>query len=68
MAVGLLIWIIALALLVVPNELIGGTQRLIHAAEIFTQNVSLGVTSVLLLRPRSVRIQASVPAASSATD
>lgn len=67
--VGLLIWIIGgLALLVFPNELMGGTQRLIHTVEIFTQNFSLGVTSVLLLRPRSVGIQASVPAASAATD
>lgn len=68
-AVGLLIWILGgLALLVVPNELLGGTQRLIHTVEIFTQNFSLGVTAVLLLRPRSAQIQAGVPAASSAAD
>lgn len=68
-AVGLLIWILGgLALLVVPNDLLGATQRLIHTVEIFTQNFSLGVTAVLLLRPRSVQIQAGVPAASSAAD
>lgn len=68
-AVGLLIWILGgLALLVVPNELLGGTQRLIHTVEIFTENFSLGVTAVLLLRPRSAQVQASVPAASTASD
>lgn len=67
--VGLLIWILGgLALLVVPNEVLGGTQRLIHTVEIFTQNFSLGVTAVLLLRPRSVQVQAGVPAPSSASD
>ena len=65
--VGLLIWILGgLALLVVPNELMGGRQRLIHTVEIFTQNFPLGVTAVLLLRPRSKPIPAAVPAASSA--
>ena len=64
--VGLLTWIIGgLALLVVPNELLGGTQRLIHTVEIFTQNFPLGVTAVLLLRPGSTEIPAGVPAASS---
>jgi hypothetical protein len=63
--VGLLIWILGgLALLVVPNELLGGTQRLIHTVEIFTQNFSLGATTVLLLRPRSARMTASQSAAS----
>lgn len=67
--VGLLIWILGgLALLVVPNELLGGTQRLIHTVEIFTQNFSLGVTAVLLLRPQSRQAPVAVPAASSATD
>jgi len=63
--VGLLIWILGgLALLVVPNELLGSTQRLIHTVEIFTQNFSLGVTAVLLFRPRSARMTASQSAAS----
>ena len=62
--VGLLIWITGgLALLVVPNDLMGGTQRLIHTVEIFTQNFPLGVTAVLLIRPRSTQISASAPAA-----
>jgi len=61
--VGLLIWITGgLALLVAPNELLGGTQRLIHTVEIFTQNFPLGVTAVLLIRPRSKQISSSVPA------
>jgi hypothetical protein len=58
--VGLLIWILGgLAVLVVPNELLGGAQRLIHTVEIFTQNFTLGVTAVLLLRPRAVAIAAN---------
>lgn len=53
LVVGLLVWVAGgLAPLLVPNELMGGTQRLIHIVEIFTQNASLGVTVVLLLRPR----------------
>lgn len=65
--IGLLIWILGgLALLVAPNELMGPAQRLIHTVEIFTQNFSLGVTAVLLLRPRTAQIAAGVPAVSSA--
>ncbi|HKE34907.1 MAG TPA: hypothetical protein VKB66_06880 [Candidatus Acidoferrum sp.] len=65
--VGLLIWILGgLAPLVAPNELMGPTQRLIHTVEIFTQNFPLGVTAVLLLRPRSAQIPAGIAAASSA--
>ena len=67
--VGLLIWILGgLALLVVPNQLLGGTQRLIHTVEIFTQNFSLGVTAVFLLRPRSKQIPTTVPVVSAARD
>lgn len=52
--VGVIAWITGgLALLVVPNGLMSGTQRLIHTVEIFTQNFPLGVTAVLLVRPRS---------------
>ncbi len=51
--VGLLIWITGgLALLIVPNPVMGGAQRFIHTVEIFTQNFSLGLTAVLLFRPR----------------
>jgi hypothetical protein len=54
LAVGSIIWIAGgLAPLVVPNPLMGARQRTIHIVEIFTQNFSLGVTAVLLLRPRS---------------
>lgn len=67
--VGLLLWITGgLALLVVPNEVLGGAQRFIHTVEIFTENFPFGVTAVLLLRPRSARVPAGVPAASSAAD
>jgi hypothetical protein len=51
-AIGILMWVVGgLAPLLVPNELMGSTQRFIHIVEILTQNVSLGVTAVLLLRP-----------------
>lgn len=55
-AVGSILWITGgVAPLVVPNELMGATQRFIHTAEIFTQNFSLGVTAVLLLCPKSAQ-------------
>lgn len=58
--VGLMIWIAGgLAPLVLPNEFMGPTQRFIHTVEIFTQNFSLGVTAVLLLRPRSASVVAA---------
>ena len=51
-AIGALVWVVGgLAPLLVPNALMGGTQRFIHIVEILTQNASLGVTAVLLLRP-----------------
>ena len=54
LAVGAILWVAGgLAPLVVPNEFMGGTQRLIHIVEILTQNVPLGVTIVLLMRPGS---------------
>ena len=57
--VGLIIWITGGAgPLIVPNPLMGATQRFIHTVEIFTQNFSLGVTAVLLLRPRSTSVSA----------
>jgi hypothetical protein len=50
--VGLLVWIVGgAAPLLVPNAMMGASQRYIHIVEIFTQNFSLGVTAVLLLRP-----------------
>lgn len=55
--VGLVIWITGgVGPLVVPNLLMGATQRFIHTVEIFTQNFSLGATAVLLLRPRSASV------------
>lgn len=62
-AVGLLIWIIGgLAPLVVPNELMGLRQRMLHIVEIFTQNFTFGVTGALLLRPRSAAMEIHHPA------
>jgi hypothetical protein len=59
LAVGLLAWIVGGAgPLLVPNALMGATQRYIHIVEIFTQNFSLGVTAVLLLRPGAAKLQA----------
>lgn len=66
--VGLLIWITGgLAPLVVPNEVMGARQRLIHIVEIFTQNFSLGVTAVLLFRPRSAHTASAQSPAHSLT-
>ena len=51
--VGALIWIAGgLAPLIVPNELMVTTQRMIHIVEILTQNALLGITAALLLRPK----------------
>jgi len=59
-AVGVLVWVVGgLAPLLVPNELLGPTQRFIHTIEILTQNASLGVTAVLLLRPAHRRLASS---------
>ncbi len=50
---GLLIWVAGgLAPLLVPNDLMGTTQRMIHIIEILTQNASLGITAAFLLRPK----------------
>jgi len=49
--VGLLVWVVGgVAPLVVPSTLMCAQQRYMHIFEIFTQNFSLGVTAVLLLR------------------
>jgi len=51
--VGLLIWVAGgLAPLIPPSSFMGTTQRMIHIVEILTQNASLGITAVLLLRPK----------------
>jgi hypothetical protein len=52
LAIGVLMWVVGgLAPLLVPNALMGPAQRFIHIVEILTQNASLGITAVLLLRP-----------------
>jgi hypothetical protein len=62
-AVGSIIWICGgPALLLAPNDFMGATLRLIDTVEIFTQNFPLGVTAVLLLRPKPVPLAANPPA------
>ncbi len=52
--VGLLLWIAGgLALLIVPNVLLGGAQRFIHTIEILTENFPPGFVAALLLRPKA---------------
>jgi hypothetical protein len=61
---GLILWVAGgLTPLLMPNPLMVPTQRFFHAVEILTQNFPLGVTAVLLLRPKSVRNGAEVRAA-----
>ncbi|HTX77965.1 MAG TPA: hypothetical protein VMD29_17275 [Terracidiphilus sp.] len=51
LAVGVLVWIVGGgAALLVPNAAMVPAQRYAHILEIMTQNVSLGVTAVWLLR------------------
>lgn len=51
-AVGAILWVAGgLAPLLLPNPYFGAAQRVYHILEILTQNASLGVTAVLLLRP-----------------
>jgi len=53
LAVGAIVWIVGgAAALLVPNPMMVTAQRYEHVVEIMTQNVSLGITAVLLLRPR----------------
>lgn len=54
LAVGTLIWVAGgLAPLLPPNELMGTAQKIMHIVEILTQTGLLGITVVLLMRPRS---------------
>ena len=65
LAVGALLWIVGgAALLIAPNPLMIPAQRFIHTVEILTQNMPLGITAVLLLRPRRAGV-ASLQAATS---
>ncbi|HEY6269804.1 MAG TPA: hypothetical protein VIX11_16005 [Candidatus Acidoferrum sp.] len=64
-AVGSIIWICGgPGLLIVPNEFMRTAQRIIHTVEIFTQNFPLGVTAVLLLRPKPLPHATNSPSAS----
>ena len=66
-AVGLIMWVAGgAAPLLLPNPFMGPTQRFIHTIEILTQNASLGITAVLLLRAKQVRSGADLPAAAPA--
>jgi hypothetical protein len=63
-AVGLIMWVAGgVAPLLLPNPLMGSVQRFIHTIEILTQNVPLGITAVLLFRPKQVRSGADSPVA-----
>jgi len=54
LAVGLMVWIVGgAAALLVPNPMMIAAQRYTHIVEIMTQNVSLGITAVWLLRPKT---------------
>jgi len=56
LAVGLLVWIAGGgAALLVPNPMMVAAQRYAHILEIMTQNVSLGMTAVFLLRSRAAK-------------
>lgn len=58
LASGILLWVVGgLALLVVPMGMVP-MQRFAHIVEIFTQNFSLGIAAVLLLRPRRADVLA----------
>ncbi|HEX6739823.1 MAG TPA: hypothetical protein VF310_16210, partial [Vicinamibacteria bacterium] len=55
-AIGALLWIAGgAAPLLPPNDVMVAAQRMIHIVEILTQNAALGITAVLLLRPRPSR-------------
>ena len=54
LAVGIMIWIVGGGgPLVVPSTLMVPAQRYMHIVEIMPQNVSLGLTAVWLLRPKT---------------
>lgn len=60
---GALIWVAGgLAPLIPPSDVMGTAQRLIHIVEILTQNATLGIAAVLLLRPRGASLPALSPA------
>jgi len=49
-AVGLIMWVAGGVIpVLLPNPLMGATQRFIHGIEILTQTALLGITTVMLL-------------------
>lgn len=59
LAVGMMIWIVGGgAPLLVPSALMEPAQRYMHIVEILSQNVSLGITAVWLLRPKAKKVAA----------
>jgi hypothetical protein len=59
LVVGLIVWIVGGgAALLVPSTMMIAAQRYTHIVEIMTQNVSLGVTAVWLLRPKTATARA----------
>ena len=63
-AMGALLWIAGgAAPLLPPNDVMVTAQRMFHIVEILTQNAALGITAVLLLRPRSAPAAAATRAA-----
>jgi hypothetical protein len=67
LAVGLIMWVAGgVAPLLLPNPLMGPTLRFIFTIEILTENASLGITAVLLLRAKQARSVADLPVAAPA--
>jgi hypothetical protein len=65
--VGLLVWIVGgAAPLLAPQATMTTAQRYLHIVEIMTQNVSLGMTAVWLLRPRTKQVAAPIEMATMA--
>jgi hypothetical protein len=59
------LWVVGgAAPLLVPNALMIPVQRYIHIVEILTQNMSLGITAVLVLRPNRAVVALLQPATS----
>ena len=66
-AVGLIMWVAGgAAPLLLPNPLMSPTLRSIFTIEILTENASLGITAVLLLRAKQARSGADLPVAATA--
>lgn len=66
LAVGALLWVVGgAAPLLVPNPFMVPVLRFIHTIEILTQNAPLGITAVLLLRPKATAVARSMQHAGS---